>query len=80
VRSFGPAARGAAFWRGATTALHDMKIPVTPAGLATLARAATDPSVPVHFLVRHAALAVRTPLPVEIIRALANDLPRAAAD
>jgi hypothetical protein len=58
---------------GATTAVHYMKVPIGAAGVATLAKAARDPAVSVQFLVRHPALSVRTPIPPQVIRALAAD-------
>ncbi len=58
---------------GSTTAVHYMKVPVGPAGLATLAKAARDPSVGVQFLVRHPALSVRAPIPAQLVRALVED-------
>ena len=63
---------------GATTAVHYMKVPIGAAGVATLARAARDPSVSVQFLVRHPALTVRAPIPPEVLRSLAADVEPAA--
>ena len=58
---------------GTTTAVHYMKVPIGAAGVATLAKAARDPAVSVQFVVRHAALSVRTPVPPHVLRALAAD-------
>jgi hypothetical protein len=58
---------------GSTTAVHYMKVPIGAAGLAALAKAARDPSVSAHFLVRHPALSVRAPIPPAVLRALADD-------
>ena len=60
---------------GATTAVHYMKVPVGAAGVAALQKAARDGHASVQFLVRHPALTVRTPLPAEVLRALAADAP-----
>ena len=58
---------------GQTTAVHYMKVPIGAAGVAALQKAARDPNGVVHFLVNHPALTVRTPLPAEVLRALAAD-------
>lgn len=60
---------------GATTAVHYMKILLGADGVASLARAAAaDPPIPIHFLVRHPALAVRVPLPAYLVQSLLADL------
>ena len=60
---------------GQTTAVHYMKVSIGAAGVAALKKAARDPNASVLFLVRHRALSVRTPLPADVIRALAADEP-----
>jgi hypothetical protein len=58
-----------------TTAVHYVKFPLGPEGVAPLRAAATagDPAR-VFFLVRHPSLDARVPLPVPVLRALATDL------
>ena len=58
---------------GQTTAVHYMKVPIGAAGVAALKNAARDPGAAILFLVRHPALSVRTPLPADVLRALAAD-------
>lgn len=58
---------------GQTTAVHYMKVPIGAAGVAALQKAAREPNASVHFLVHHPALTVRTPIPPDVVRALAAD-------
>jgi len=58
---------------GQTTAVHYMKVPIGAACVAALKNAARDPGAAIPFLVRHPALSVRTPLPADVLRALAAD-------
>jgi hypothetical protein len=58
---------------GQTTAVHYMKVPVGAAGIGALKKAARDANASVLFLVRHPALSVRTPLPADVVLALAAD-------
>ena len=65
---------------GPTTAVHYLKFPIGAAGYAALraAAAATGASggdAPIAFVVRHAKLQVRTPVPQDVVRALAAYFP-----
>ena len=60
--------------QGSTTAVHYMKIPLGEAGVAAVARAVNDPAIPLYFLVRHPALAVRAPLPAYLVQSLGRDM------
>jgi hypothetical protein len=60
-----------------TTAVHYLKFTLAPEDIAGwLATAATagPHQERIAFVVRHAQLNVRTPLPLEVVRALAEDL------
>ena len=60
-----------------TTAVHYLKIAVGSEGVAALVSAARGPatgeSTEVFFVSRHPRLSIRTALPVEVVRALAED-------
>jgi hypothetical protein len=56
-----------------TTAVHYLKFPVGPSGIAALKAAGSRPGA-VAFLVRHPKLEARVPLPAEALRALIDDL------
>ena len=59
---------------GRTTAVHYLKFHLGPAGTAALVAAARG-AEEVFFVVRHPALAVRAPVPSEVLRSLVADLP-----
>lgn len=61
-----------------TTAVHYLKIPLSPASRDGIIAAARDPNggapSSVRFRVRHRALDIATPLPAAVLRAIAEDL------
>ena len=62
---------------GPTTAVHYLKFPIgVEASRKLVAGAAASPALesPLHLVVRHPALEARTPVPLEIVRALAADV------
>jgi len=63
---------------GQTTAVHYLKFALGAEGTAALVAAATRSSDEIFFVVKHPGLAVRAPLPAEVLRSLVADLPGAS--
>jgi hypothetical protein len=58
-----------------TTAVHYIKFPLGPDGAARLTAAATSGGAQtVSFVIRHPALEISAPIPLPVLRALADDL------